>query len=885
MSNPRVLEVNIVDHMKSAYIDYSMSVIVSRALPDVRDGLKPVHRRVLFGMSELGMTYNKAHKKSARVVGEVLGKYHPHGDTSVYDALVRMAQEWSLRYPLVDGQGNFGSIEGDSAAAMRYTEVRLRRLSDEIISDIDKDTVDFTLNFDDTLEEPSVMPAKFPVLLVNGAEGIAVGMATKMLPHNLTEVIEGTIQMVDRPDMSVQDLMQYIKAPDFPTGGIIYGTEGVREGYETGRGRVVVRGKAEIVSINGRDAIVISEVPYQVNPAILHLKIEELAVEKRIEGISEVRNETNKEGVRLVIEMKRDAAANVVLNQLYKLTPLQSSFGINNVVLVRGRPMTLNLKEIIEEFIKFRIEVIIRRTKFDLKKAQDRAHILEGLYVALDDLDRIIELIRAAKNPDEAQEALMNTTFSLSADVAELVGVKEEGGSLQSVYSLSEVQSKAILEMRLQRLTGLERDKIRNEYEDIKKIISGFQEILASDSLQRGIIKTELTEIKDRFGDKRRTDIIHADGEISMEDLIANEEMVVTISHLGYIKRTASSEFKAQGRGGRGSRGSKTRNEDFVEHMFIADAHDYLLFFSESGRCHWLRAYEIPEGTKTSSGRVIQNILSMPSDDKVRAYIKIQNLTDMDYCKSHYIIFCTKNGLVKKTSVEHFSRPRAGGIIGIEIREGDRLIEAKLTNGTSEILIANRNGRTIRFNESRVRAMLRASEGVAGLEIDEDGGLDQVTGMICVDKGDTTQSVLVISENGYGKRSPVEDYRLVANRGGRGVTTMAVSEKTGKVVTIKSVCDTDDLIITTKLGITIRMPASDIRVMGRATQGVKVIRLDEGEEIADVALIHDVVVESEEVVLAEIVENGEIQVEASENGTTVEEGDALVEGDTDEIVE
>jgi DNA gyrase subunit A len=884
MSNPRVLEVNIVDHMKAAYIDYSMSVIVSRALPDVRDGLKPVHRRVLFGMSELGMTYNKAHKKSARVVGEVLGKYHPHGDTSVYDALVRMAQEWSLRYPLVDGQGNFGSIEGDSAAAMRYTEVRLRRLSDEIISDIDKDTVDFTLNFDDTLEEPSVLPAKFPVLLVNGAEGIAVGMATKMLPHNLTEVIEGTIEMIDKPDMTVQDLMKYIKAPDFPTGGIIYGTEGVREGYETGRGRVVVRGKAEIVSINGRDAIVISEVPYQVNPAILHLKIEELAVEKRIEGISEVRNETNKEGVRLVIEMKRDAAANVVLNQLYKLTPLQSSFGINNVVLVRGRPMTLNLKEIIEEFIKFRIEVIIRRTKFDLKKAEDRAHILEGLYVALDDLDRIIELIRAAKNPDEAQEALMSTTYSLSADVAQLIGLTEED-KLQSVYSLTEIQAKAILEMRLQRLTGLERDKIKNEYEEIKKIITGYKEILASETMQREIIKTELTEIKDRFGDKRRTDITHSDGEISMSDLIANEEMVVTISHLGYIKRTASSEFKAQGRGGRGSRGSKTRNEDFVEHMFIADAHDYLLFFSEKGRCHWLRAYEIPEGTKTSSGRVIQNILSMPSDDKVRAYIKIQDLTDAEYYKSHYIIFCTKNGLVKKTSVEHFSRPRAGGIIGIEIREDDQLIEAKLTNGTSEVLIANRNGRTIRFNESRVRPMLRASTGVAGLEIDEDGGLDQVTGMICVDKDNTTQSVLVISENGYGKRSPVEDYRLVANRGGRGVTTMAVTEKTGKVVTIKSVCDTDDLIITTKLGITIRMPASEIRVMGRATQGVRVIRLDEGESIADVALIHEVVAETEELEMTENGEVLEITTIASENGTTVEEGDAIVEGDTDEIVE
>jgi DNA gyrase subunit A len=845
MSNPRIVQINIEDHMKAAYIDYSMSVIVSRALPDVRDGLKPVHRRVLFGMGELGMNYNKPHKKSARIVGEVLGKYHPHGDTSVYDSLVRMAQDWSLRYPLIDGQGNFGSIEGDSAAAMRYTEARLRRLADEILSDIDKDTVDFTLNFDDSLEEPSVLPAKFPNLMVNGAEGIAVGMATKMLPHNLSEVIDGTIAMVDNPEITVAELVKYIKAPDFPTGGIIYGMTGVHEGFETGRGRVVVRGRAEIVQLGGRDAIVINEVPYQVNPAVLHQKIEELAYEKKIEGMSEVRNETNKEGVRLVIELKRDANASVVLNQLYKLTPLQTSFGINNVVLVRGRPMTLNLREILDEFIKFRIEVIIRRTKFELKKAEDRAHILEGLLVAIDDLDRIITLIRASKNPDEAHDALMASSYNLNAATAEIFGLRTEGGALATTYTLSEIQAKAILEMRLQRLTGLERDKVRNEYLELRKEITEYNEILASEELQRGIIKKELSEIKDRFGDERRTEIMHADGDISMEDLIANEEMVVTISHLGYIKRTLSSEFKAQGRGGRGSRGSKTRNEDFVEHMFIVNSHDYLMFFTEQGRCFWLRAYEIPEGTKVSSGRVIQNILSMPSDDKVKAYIVIKDLTDAEFVKSHYILFCTKNGIIKKTAVEAYARPRQGGIIAIDIREGDSLLEAKLTNGNNQVLIANRNGRTIRFDESKVRPMGRSASGVAGLEIDEDGS-DQVTGMICVEKNDPTTTVLVVSENGYGKRSDTDEYRLV-NRGGRGVTTMAVTEKTGKVVGIKSVTDSDDLIITTKAGITIRMAVADIRVMGRATQGVRVIRLDDGEEIGDIAVIREVAVADEEI--------------------------------------
>jgi DNA gyrase subunit A len=884
MSNSRIVQINIEDHMKAAYIDYSMSVIVSRALPDVRDGLKPVHRRVLFGMSELGMNYNKPHKKSARIVGEVLGKYHPHGDTSVYDSLVRMAQDWSLRYPLIDGQGNFGSIEGDSAAAMRYTEARLRRLADEILSDIDKDTVDFVLNFDDSLEEPSVLPAKFPNLMVNGAEGIAVGMATKMLPHNLTEVIEGTIAMVDNPEITVAELVKYIKAPDFPTGGIIYGMSGVHEGFETGRGRVVVRGRAEIVQLGGRDAIVINEVPYQVNPAVLHQKIEELAYEKKIEGMSEVRNETNKEGVRLVIELKRDANASVVLNQLYKLTPLQTSFGINNVVLVRGRPMTLNLREILSEFIKFRIEVIIRRTKFELKKAEDRAHILEGLLVAIDDLDRIIELIRASKNPDEAHAALLASSYKLTPATAETLGILTEGGALATTYTLSEIQAKAILEMRLQRLTGLERDKVRNEYLELRKEIAYLNSILASEELQRSIIKTELTEIKDRFGDARRTEIMHADGDISMEDLIANEEMVCTISHLGYIKRTLSSEFKAQGRGGRGSRGSKKRNEDFVEHMFIVNSHDYLLFFTELGRCFWLRAYEIPEGTKTSAGRVIQNILAMPSDDKVRAYIVIKDLTDREFLENHYILFCTKNGLIKKTAVEAFGRPRQGGIIAIDIREGDRLIEAKLTTGDNQVLIANRNGRTIRFDESRVRPMGRTASGVAGLDIDEDGS-DQVTGMICVEKNDPLTTVLVVSENGYGKRSDVDEYRLV-NRGGRGVTTMNVTEKTGKVVGIKSVTDSDDLIITTKAGITIRMAVADIRVMGRATQGVRVIRLDDGEEIGDFAVIREVIADEEtELTDSVVVEGdvtGETNVDISNNEDAPESDDASVETDDKE---
>ncbi len=863
--NPRIIPISIEDQMKSAYIDYSMSVIVSRALPDARDGLKPVHRRVLFGMSELGMSYNKAHKKSARIVGEVLGKYHPHGDSSVYDAMVRMAQDWSLRYPLVDGQGNFGSVDGDSPAAMRYTEARLKRLADELLSELGKDTVDFTLNFDDTLEEPSVLPAKYPNLLVNGASGIAVGMATNMLPHNLREVIDGTMATIDNPDITIDELMEFVKAPDLPTGGIIYGMEGVKDALRTGRGRVVVRGRADIETEGGRETIIISEIPYQVNKAVLVQKIAELVNEKRVEGISAVRDESDRSGMRIVIEVKRDAMGSVILNQLFKLTPLQSSYGVNNVALVGGRPMTLNLKDLIEVFIKFRLEVIVRRTNFDLKKAQDRAHILEGLLVATDDIDRIIALIRASRTVDEASEALMSTVFTLSANTASLIIATPENGV--GNYQLSEAQTKAILELRLQRLTGLERDKITEEYNELRKMIEYYQSILGDEVLQRNLIKTELTEIRERYGDARRTEIVYADGDINMEDLIADEEMVVTISHLGYIKRTNIAEFKAQGRGGRGSRGAKTRTEDFVEHMFIASAHDYLLFFTDKGKCLWIRAFEIPEGTKTSSGRVIQNILSIPNEDKVKAYVKIKNLNDEEFTNNNFIIFCTKKGLIKKTEVAAYSRPRVGGIAAISINEGDELIEAKLTNGANEILLANKNGRAIRFNESKVRGMGRTATGVRGIELDEDRP-DEVVGMICVDPNDPTVSVLVVSENGFGKRSALDDYR-VTNRGGKGVRTLNVTDKTGTVVTIKTIRDTDDMVITTKSGITIRMSAADLRIIGRAAQGVRVIKLDEDEEIADVAVIRDVAGDEEEIEIVET--NGEN--EAVEGETTADTTD------------
>ena len=809
-NDQRIIPINIEDHMKSAYIDYSMSVIVARALPDVRDGLKPVHRRVLYGMSELGLVSNKAHKKSARIVGEVLGKYHPHGDTSVYDSMVRMAQYWSLRYPLVDGQGNFGSMDGDSPAAMRYTEARLRKISNEILADIKKDTVDFALNFDDSLQEPTVLPTRLPNLLINGASGIAVGMATNMLPHNLSEVVEGTKALIDNPELDIEGLMEHITAPDFPTGGTIFGYQGVKEAFETGRGKIVVRAKAEIVESKGREQIVVHEIPYQVNKANLVAKIAELVNLEKIQGIQDVRDESDRNGLRIVVDVRKDAIANVVLSKLFKYTALQTSYGVNNVALVNGRPRILNVKQILEEFIKFRLEVIQRRTQFDLNKAEERAHILEGLIIAVDNIDEVIRLIRSSKTVDEAQQKLMAS------------------------LKLSELQSKAVLEMRLQKLVSLEMDKLKAEYDELMAKIADLKDILANEGRQRSIIKEELSEIKETYGDERRTDIRHADGEISVEDMIANDECVVTISKLGYIKRTKSNEYKVQGRGGRGSRGTKTRDEDYVEHMMIANNHNYLLFFTEMGRCFWMRAYEIPEATKTSQGRVIQNLINLPKEDSVKGYIIIQDLTDEEFQKNHYIFFCTKKGLVKKTSVEAFSRPRTNGINAITINEGDELMEVKLTDGSSEVLIANRNGRAIRFEEEKVRAMGRSAAGVRGISLDDEN--DYVVGVIVRTKENWDNNIFVCSENGLGKRSDIEEYRQT-NRGGKGVKTMNISEKTGKVITIKSVNDEDDLLLTTKDGIMIRSGVSDLRVMGRATQGVKVINLKKGDSIADVAVM------------------------------------------------
>jgi DNA gyrase subunit A len=844
----RIIPVNIEDEMKSAYIDYSMSVIVSRALPDVRDGLKPVHRRVLFGMTELGLSYNKAHKKSARIVGEVLGKYHPHGDTSVYDAMVRMAQSWSLRYPLVDGQGNFGSVDGDSPAAMRYTEARLKRISDEILADLNKETVDFQLNFDDTLKEPTVMPTKVPNLLINGASGIAVGMATNMLPHNLTEVINGTIAALENPEITIEELMVHITAPDFPTGGMIYGYNGVREAFHTGRGRVLVRGKADIqTSKSGKETIIISEIPYQVNKASLVMKIADLVNNKKVIGISDVRDESDRTGMRIVVEVKRDAMANVILSQLFKYTPLQSSFGVNNIALVKGRPVLLNLKDMLREFIEFRIEVIVRRTQYDLRKAEERAHILEGLLIAIDHLDEVIKLIRASKTVEDARNGLMEA------------------------FELSEIQAKAILEMRLQKLTGLERDKVRAEYDALIKTISGLKEILASVVLQKGIVKEELEDIRERYGDERRTEInLQGDGEINIEDLIADEEVIITISHLGYIKRTKSSEYRKQGRGGRGSRGSKTRDEDYIEHVFVATTHNYLLLFTENGRCHWLRVYEIPEATKTSSGRVIQNLLSIPKEDKVKAYIKIIDLNDEEFIKNNCIVFGTRKGIIKKTLVEAFSRPRANGINAITINEGDSLLEAKLTNGNSEILLAIKSGRAIRFNETKVRPMGRSAAGVRGIRLADDN--DEMVGLICVDIEDRETTIMVVSEKGNGKRTELEDYR-VTNRGGKGVKTIQVTEKTGSLIALKAVKDEDDLIITSKEGIMIRIGVNEIRVMGRATQGVRVIRLDDKDGIADVAVITES--DDEEIDITEsteIVEEANDQsIESDKEGSDEEE--------------
>lgn len=812
MQDSKIISINIEDELKTAYIDYSMSVIVSRALPDVRDGLKPVHRRVLYGMLDLGLAYNKPYKKSARIVGEVLGKYHPHGDASVYDTMVRMAQEWSLRYPLVDGQGNFGSMDGDSPAAMRYTEARFRRVADEIVGDLDKDTVDFQLNFDDSLEEPSVMPTKFPNLLVNGASGIAVGMATNMMPHNLTEVCNAIIASVDNPAIDIEELMQFVKAPDFPTGGIIYGLTGVREGFRTGRGRVVVRAKTEIeTDAKGRESIIVTEIPYQINKAMLIAKIAELVNEKRILGISDVSDQSNREGVRVVIEIKRDAAANVILSQLFKLTPLQTSYGINNIALVNGRPRTLNLKDQIDEFIKFRIDVIVRRTQYELRKAEERAHILEGLLIALDHLDEVIALIRASKDADEAREGLITK------------------------FGLTEIQAKAILAMRLQQLTGLERDKIKLEYEELMKRIAELKAILADEGLQRDIVKGETLEIRDRYGDERRTSIEIDEADISIEDLIEDEEVVITISHAGYIKRTPISEYRAQGRGGRGAQGVRTRDEDFVEHMFTATTHQTLLLFTESGRCFWLKVYEIPEGAKATAGRVIQNLLNIPKEDKVRAYIIVRKLDDEEFLNNHYITFCTRRGQIKKTLLEAYSRPRQGGINAIEINDGDALIEAKLTNGKNEVIMAIQSGKAIRFNEQDVRPMGRTAAGVRGIRVDDEGG-DAVVGMVCIDPEDTTTSILVVSEHGMGKRSALEDYR-VQSRGGKGVKTINVTSKTGNLVAIKTVTDNDDLMITTTSGITIRTAADELRVMGRATQGVKLIRLEDHDSIADVTVV------------------------------------------------
>lgn len=807
----RIIPINIEEEMKSAYIDYSMSVIISRALPDVRDGLKPVHRRVLYGMSELGLTYNKAHKKSARIVGEVLGKYHPHGDSSVYDTMVRMAQDWSLRYPLVDGQGNFGSVDGDGPAAMRYTEARLKRIADDILADLGKETVDFSFNFDDTLKEPDVLPTKVPNLLVNGASGIAVGMATNMMPHNLTEVVEGIIATVDNPEITIDGLMEYIKAPDFPTGGIIYGMQGIRDAFHTGRGRIVLRGKALIeTSKTGKETIVITEIPFQVSRANLVSKIAELKNEEKVPGILTVRDESGRQGFRVVVEVHRDAVGSVVLNQLYKYSPLQTSYGVNNVALVNGRPMTLNLKDLIEEFIKFRLEVIVRRTQYDLRKAEERAHILEGLLIALDHLDEVIQLIRNSRTPEDARNGLMTQ------------------------FELSEIQAKAILDMRLQRLTGLEIEKVREEYEELQKLIADLKAILANEERRRTIVKEELLEVKDRFGDERRTEITAAEGEISIEDLIRKEDVVITITHLGYIKRTPVSEYRTQSRGGRGSRGSKTRDADFIEHLFVADTHHYLLLFTEKGICHWLRVYQIPEATKTSSGRAIQNILSIPQEDNVKAYIKVEDLTDETFLESHNIVFATQQGLIKKTAVSAFSRPRANGIIAITINEGDTLLEAKLTNGNNQIILANRTGYAIRFDEDKVRAMGRTAAGVRGMSLSEEG--DLVVGMICIDPNDEETTLLVISENGYGKRSEISEYRLT-NRGGKGVRTLMITDKTGALIAIKAVKDEDDLMITNRSGVMIRMHVSDIRVMGRATQGVKVMRLDESDSIADLGVV------------------------------------------------
>ncbi len=831
----KIIPINIEDQMKTAYIDYSMSVIVSRALPDARDGLKPVHRRVLYGMMDLGITSTKPYKKSARIVGEVLGKYHPHGDSSVYDTMVRMAQDWSLRYPLVDGQGNFGSIDDDPPAAMRYTEARLRKLAEEMLADIEKNTVDFAPNFDDSLEEPTVMPSAFPNLIVNGASGIAVGMATNMAPHNITETIDGILAYIDNHDIEVQDLMKFIKAPDFPTGGIIYGYEGVRDAFQTGRGRVVMRAKAGFEETdNNRQAIIVTEIPYQVNKAELIKRTAELVNEKKIEGISDIRDESDRNGLRIVYEIKRDAIPNVVLNNLFKYTSLQTSFSVNNIALVKGRPQLLNLKDMIVHYVEHRHEIVVRRTQYELEQAEKRAHILEGLIIASDNIDEVIKIIRGAASPNEAIEQLM------------------------ARFNLSDIQSRAIVDMRLRQLTGLEQDKLRAEYEELMKMIAYYKEILGDKNLRMKIIKDELTVIREKYGDERRTEIVHSADDMRIEDLIEDEAVAITISHKGYIKRTPLAEYRRQNRGGMGSRASGTRDEDFLEHLHIATAHNYLLFFTEKGRCYWLRVYEIPEGDKTAKGRPIQNMINIESDDKIKAYIAVKDLKDEEYCKSHFIIMCTRRGTIKKTTLEAYSRPRTNGINAINVREGDELIEARLTDDNSEVLIAVRSGRAIRFPENKVRGMGRTATGVRGISLDNER--DEVVGMICV--SDKNNNVLVVSENGYGKQSALEDYRIT-NRGGKGVKTMNITDKTGQLISILEVVPEEDLMIITKRGTLIRLGVDSLRVMGRNTQGVRLINLKNTDSIAAIAKVP-----------------ADMNDEENPEGETPAEGDSAIGGES-----
>ena len=857
LEQDRIIEINIEEEMKSSYIDYSMSVIVSRALPDVRDGFKPVHRRILYGMMELGNTSDKPYKKSARIVGEVLGKYHPHGDSSVYYAMVRMAQEWAMRYPLVDGQGNFGSVDGDSPAAMRYTEARLNKLGEAMMDDLYKETVDFEPNFDNTLTEPKVMPTRIPNLLVNGASGIAVGMATNMPPHNLSEVIDACEAYIDNQEITVEELMTYVKAPDFPTGGYIYGISGVREGYLTGRGRVVMRAKAEIETGQTHDKIVVTEIPYNVNKAELIKYIADLVNDKRIEGISNANDESDRDGMRIVIDVKRDANASVVLNKLYKMTALQTSFGVNNVALVHGRPKTLNLRDMIKYFVEHRHEVVIRRTQFDLRKAKERAHILEGLIIASDNIDEVIRIIRAAKTPNDA-----------------IAGLIER-------FNLTEIQSRAIVEMRLRQLTGLMQDQLHAEYEEIMKQIAYLESILADDEVCRKVMKDELLEVKAKYGDERRSEIVYSSEEFNPEDFYADDQMIITISHMGYIKRTPLTEFRAQNRGGVGSKGTETRDADFVEHIYPATMHNTMMFFTQKGKCYWLKVYEIPEGTKNSKGRAIQNLLNIDSDDSVTAYLRVKSLDDTEYINSHYVLFCTKKGVIKKTLLEQYSRPRQNGVNAITIREDDSVIEVRMTNGNNEIIIANRNGRAIRFHEAAVRVMGRTATGVRGITLDNDGQ-DEVIGMICI-KDLETESVMVVSEQGYGKRSEIEDYRKT-NRGGKGVKTMNITEKTGKLVTIKSVTDENDLMIINKSGITIRLKVADVRIMGRATQGVRLINLEKrNDQIGSVCKVMTESLEDEvpaeeaegtivsDLTTDQDVDNADTATDVNENNNEIEE--------------